>query len=408
MDLKLAVKAGLPLIAVTTRDTLNFPSVLEEVVGKKPKKFSFDKLVKKTMTLEMGSLYFYIVKPKQAVAGLDTLYSLLIEHQASLVLVNMQEDDGAVFNAGEMPVPKEMIFNIFEQVVEDKGKAANLMSAVGGCTIKDASDLAALTMARDSGLTTKGLMKTRKQFFQGEKGLTLVDTAQTFYVPNQELTDWIKREKHFFLSSDNERLIPRGVLFDGPPGVGKTAGAKYIAEQFGVPLYRLDLGGVKGKWVGESERQNLIALNRLDREEPCVALLDEIEKIFDAKGSHGDSGTTTTMLSQLLWWLAEHKSRVLVVMTTNNIDAIPPELHREGRIDETMRFEGLDAPGAEEFVARVLYTFGKEFPDDQVVGIVAEAMEHSGFDTEPKTVSQAALTEYAIKAIKTDILATQT
>ena len=110
--------------------------------------------------------------------------------------------------------------------------------------------------------------------------------------------------------------MPRGLLIDGPPGVGKTAASKWLAEQFGVPLYRVDIGGTKNKYVGQSESNMLTNLSRLDHEEPCVALLDEVEKVF-ATSNSDSSGTTSTMLSQLLWWLAERRTRVLVIMTTN-------------------------------------------------------------------------------------------
>ena len=42
----------------------------------------------------------------------------------------------------------------------------------------------------------------------------------------------------------------------------------------------------------------LQALAQLDNEQPCVALFDEIEKVFASKHGEHDSGTTTTMLSQ--------------------------------------------------------------------------------------------------------------
>jgi SpoVK/Ycf46/Vps4 family AAA+-type ATPase len=129
------------------------------------------------------------------------------------------------------------------------------------------------------------------------------------------------------------------LLFDGAAGTGKTAASKYIAQKFGVPLYHLDLGAMKGKYVGESEGNLIAALTQVDQVEPCVVILDEVEKIFQ---NSGDSGVTSGLLSQLLWWLQEHKTQVFTVMTTNNRLAIPPELYREGRIDAVMVFMGLE------------------------------------------------------------------
>ena len=64
---------------------------------------------------------------------------------------------------------------------------------------------------------------------------------------------------------------------------------------------------------------------------PCVMWIDEIEKGV-AVGS--DDGTSKRMLGTLLTWLAEKKSNVFVVATANNIDDLPPELVRKGRLDE--------------------------------------------------------------------------
>ena len=47
-----------------------------------------------------------------------------------------------------------------------------------------------------------------------------------------------------------------------------------------------------------------------------------------------DSGTSRRLLGSLLTWMAERKSRVFVMATANDIEALPPELVRKGRFDE--------------------------------------------------------------------------
>ena len=71
-----------------------------------------------------------------------------------------------------------------------------------------------------------------------------------------------------------KRQVPRGLLFDGPPGTGKTLAAKYIASEFGVPLYRLDLGSMMGKFVGDSENALNAALSQIAQVSPCITILD--------------------------------------------------------------------------------------------------------------------------------------
>lgn len=92
---------------------------------------------------------------------------------------------------------------------------------------------------------------------------------------------------------------------------GKTLASKFIASEFGVPLYRLDLGAMMGKYVGESEASLNAALTQIDQVEPCVVILDEVEKIFQ---SQGDSGVTSRLLSQLLWWLPKWIDQKFFIM----------------------------------------------------------------------------------------------
>jgi hypothetical protein len=194
-----------------------------------------------------------------------------------------------------------------------------------------------MTMTRDESLTPAGINETRRGY-NNLRGISPVDTAMDYYESPSYLTEFLQHNTSFFINPVHPSLVPRGALFDGPPGTGKTAGAKHIAQTFGVPLYRLDLGAMMGKYVGDSEGNLNAALAQIDQVEPCVVILDEVEKVF--KGN-GDSGVTSRLLSQLLWWLQEHKSKVFTVMTTNDIDAIPVELYREGRVDKTMQFLGI-------------------------------------------------------------------
>lgn len=392
--LKLAVAAQLPLIAVTTRDTMNLHDVLREITKRKPVQWQ------PNVPIAKHQLYTFVFHAKKVELPLFKLYEQMVANESTLIIVNPPAIVEPMFDAGEVPVPRSLMMRFMTEVVDDPKKAEELLTGLGGCTIKEAAELARLTMARDKSLTVQGLMSTRKASFQASNGLTQVDTKQGFYQPPLQLLEWVKREKPFFLTGTDPRLIPRGLLFDGPPGVGKTAASKWMAEQIGVPLYRVDIGGTKNKYVGQSEQNLLTNLSRLDHEEPCIALLDEVEKVF-ASNNHDSSGTTQTMLSQLLWWLAERRTRVLVIMTTNNAKALPRELYREGRIDEVMWFGGLDESQALDFVASILGTFkGLEWSPTDLKKIVDDVFATSKIDTNPPTVSQAALTKGVYSFVK--------
>jgi SpoVK/Ycf46/Vps4 family AAA+-type ATPase len=105
------------------------------------------------------------------------------------------------------------------------------------------------------------------------KGLSLVDPYMPAYLPNPELEKFCNAEKKFFLASHDSRLRPRGLLFDGPPGVGKTLGAKYIASQWGIPLFRLSEQFLN-MWQGSSEGFFEMALKTAEHSAPSCLLID--------------------------------------------------------------------------------------------------------------------------------------
>lgn len=129
--------------------------------------------------------------------------------------------------------------------------------------------------------------------------------------------------------------IPKGVLIAGVPGCGKSLNAKAAASLFEVPLLRLDMGRLMGKYVGESEANMRKAISLAEAIAPCVLWIDELEKAFAGIGGDGGGAEVTTRLfGNFLTWLQEKESSVFVVATANDITKLPPELLRKGRFDE--------------------------------------------------------------------------
>ncbi len=143
----------------------------------------------------------------------------------------------------------------------------------------------------------------------------------------------------------------------GIPGTGKTMSAKYIAGQLKMTLFRLDVGALQSKYVGESEQNLRRALQVVSQNEPCVMLIDEVEKLFQGTD---DSGVTANLLAGLLWWLQEHRSRVLTIMTTNDEEKLPTELVRPGRIDRRITFGPLEKDEIANYVVGLLESLGIE------------------------------------------------
>lgn len=129
--------------------------------------------------------------------------------------------------------------------------------------------------------------------------------------------------------------LPKGILIVGMPGCGKSLTAKATAQLFQVPLLRLDIGKVMGKYVGESEGNLRKAIKTAEAVAPCVLWIDELEKAFaGVGGTGGGSDITTRLFGNFLTWLQEKQSSVYVVATSNDISKLPPEFLRKGRFDE--------------------------------------------------------------------------
>jgi len=164
------------------------------------------------------------------------------------------------------------------------------------------------------------------------------------------LKEWLKSKAQVFRRLDEAKKFgvdtPKGVLLVGMPGCGKSLAAKASARLFNVPLLRLDIGRLLGKYVGESEHNMRVALKTAESISPCILWIDEIEKAFAGINQDGGaSDITKRLFGQFLTWLQEKENTVFVVATANDITTFPPEFLRKGRFDEVFF---IDFPNEEE------------------------------------------------------------
>ena len=179
------------------------------------------------------------------------------------------------------------------------------------------------------------------------------------------LKDWMRvRAKALTPEARDYGLpYPKGALLCGVPGCGKSLIAKAVAKEFGLPLFALDIGGLFGKHVGETEENFRRMVAIVENIGSCILYIDEFEKALnrDAVSGKGDTGTSSRAFATLLTWLNDHTSPVFVIGTSNNHTILPPELTRKGRFDEMF---WIDLPSAieREDIFRVLLTRYKRDP----------------------------------------------
>lgn len=203
------------------------------------------------------------------------------------------------------------------------------------------------------------------------------------------LKAWLARRREAFLG-DAVALgldVPKGLMLVGVQGCGKSLAAKAVAGSWGVPLLRLDFGALYNKFLGETERNLREALKVADAMAPCVLWLDEIEKGVAGSGSTSDGGESRRVLGALLTWMAERRSRVFVVATSNDIEALPPELVRKGRLDEIF-FVDLPDTAARTEILRIHLQRRKQDAAAFDLAVLAAATEgFSGAELEQAVVA---------------------
>jgi len=170
-----------------------------------------------------------------------------------------------------------------------------------------------------------------------------------------KLKSWLQQKSTVLANLPEARAFgvdaPKGIMIVGMPGCGKSLTAKAAAKLFGLPLLRLDVGSLMGKYVGESEGNMRRALKQADAVSPCVLWIDELEKAFvGINSSSGNAGSevASRLFGYFLTWMQEKTSPVFVLATANDISALPPELLRKGRFDEIFY---VDFPNETERVA---------------------------------------------------------
>ena len=217
----------------------------------------------------------------------------------------------------------------------------------------------------------------------------------------------VVRSVNLFLSHQTFRdsmggSARRGVLFEGPPGTGKTFVAKAMAKEAQVPFLFVSASAFQSMYFGQTNRKIRSFFKRLRKyartEGGAIGFIEEIDAIGGARrgqgngSSEGITGVVNELLVQLqsfdtpsrgqriqnAWidifnrYLPERlqlrkpavvPANVLVVGATNRKDDLDLALVRPGRFDRSIYF-GL--PGRSARADIVAYYLGKKAHGDDM------------------------------------------
>ncbi len=214
-----------------------------------------------------------------------------------------------------------------------------LIRNLKGLAVNDARRLVRAAIVDDGAITADDLpevMEAKYRILNQDDVLSFeFDTGNFSDIAGmKKLKTWLmQREKFFHQTVDMPGMeCPKGILLLGVQGCGKSLAAKAVAGIWNVPLMRLDFGRLYNKYYGETERNIRQALQTAEVMSPCVLWIDELEKGISV--NENDDGTSQRLLGTMLTWMAENMAPVFIVATSNNIESLPPELIRKGRLDE--------------------------------------------------------------------------
>jgi hypothetical protein len=176
---------------------------------------------------------------------------------------------------------------------------------------------------------------SKKKLYDQEGYLEFCITEDKTNIGNfDHLKRWLSERRESFLTDTSPLPPPRGVLLMGVQGCGKSLAIKAVAQELGLPLYRLDIGRLYGQYIGQTEQNLRRTLATVDKLSPLCLWVDEIEKGFAASAGESDGGVSQRVLGTFLTWMQERKSRCFLAATANDIYRLPPEFLRKGRFDE--------------------------------------------------------------------------
>lgn len=174
--------------------------------------------------------------------------------------------------------------------------------------------------------------------------------------------------QHWYFDSDKlgdkKKLLPKGILFYGDPGEGKTHLMREYSKSFNYPIFI-----IQGN--DDNLEDEIISRYNLARKEKyAIVIIDEVDNLIDK-----DQKIKRVLQSQLDGF--NNEGNILTLATANNFYDLPESLLREGRFDRKFKICPKDKNDFNEIIKGFSLDCKLSLNDDEISEITDYLSQYS-------------------------------
>lgn len=140
----------------------------------------------------------------------------------------------------------------------------------------------------------------------------------------ETLQAYVKILRDFAAYQASGVYLPKGLLFYGPPGCGKTQIAKTLSAEAGLNFTSLSTSDCKARFIGWSAERLATVFKEARAKQPSLIFIDELDAVCPPRGAYHDciSQEFTAQLLQEIDGLLSDAQAIFLVGATNRADQV--------------------------------------------------------------------------------------